>query len=54
MRRSTLLISLVAIVVIALFAFARGSVTPWGAVLSIVMFAVAIAAFQLMNRGPWI
>jgi hypothetical protein len=54
MRRSTLLISIVAIAAVALFAISRGGVTPWGAIISIVMFAVAIAAFQLMNRGPWI
>jgi hypothetical protein len=53
-RRTNLFISLFAVVAIALFALARGGVTPWGAVLSIIMFAVAIAAFQLMNRGPWI
>lgn len=42
------------VVVIAAVTLARDGVTPWGAILSIVMVAVIIAAFQVMNRGPWI
>jgi hypothetical protein len=40
------------IVIIALFALARGGLTPWGTILSVLMFVAVIAAFQLMNRGP--